>query len=203
MNDTGEIIAKTAVLYPNVVIGKDVVIEDFCIIGLPFQGYNNEETRIGDRAIIRSHTVIYAGNQIGCNFQTGHKANIRELNTIGDTVSIGTLSNLEHHIQIGDHVRIHTQAFIPEYTVLEDHVWVGPNAVLTNAKFPQHPEAKQNLSAPYLEHHVRIGANSTVLPGVRIGAHSLIGAGSLVAQDLPPGIIAVGSPARYLRDVHY
>jgi UDP-3-O-[3-hydroxymyristoyl] glucosamine N-acyltransferase len=59
---------------------------------------SGEETIIGNGAVIRSHTVIYAGNVIGDRFQTGNKANIRELNRIGNDVSIGTLSVVEHHV---------------------------------------------------------------------------------------------------------
>jgi len=55
---------------------------------------------IGDGAVIRSHTVIYAGNRIGRGFQTGHGVMIRESNTIGDEVSIGTGSVIEHHVVI-------------------------------------------------------------------------------------------------------
>lgn len=196
-------IASTAVIHPLVQLGQGVTIEDFCIIGVPFKGGDRQPTLIGDRAVIRSHTVIYAGNRIGDDFQTGHKVNIRELNDIGDDVSIGTLSTIEHHLKIGDRVRIHSQAFLPEYAILEADVWIGPHAVLTNAKFPRHPDAKAELRGPYLEESARIGANVTVLPGVRIGARSLIGAGSVVTTDIPPGIIAIGNPARYLRDVHY
>lgn len=196
-------IAPTAIIHPHVQLGKGAIVEDFCVLGVPFRGYAGEPTLIGDRAVIRSHTVIYAGNRIGHDFQTGHKANIRELNEVGNDVSIGTLSTVEHHTTIGDHVRIHTQAFIPEYTILETGAWIGPHAVLTNAKFPRHPDAKTELQSPHIESDVRIGANVTILPGIRIGARSLIGAGSVVTADIPPGIIAIGSPAQYLRDVHY
>ncbi len=70
-------IASTAIIHPNVQLGEDVIIEDYCIIGTPFNGYLDEKTIIGNNAIIRSHTVIYAGNTIGNNFQTGNKANIK------------------------------------------------------------------------------------------------------------------------------
>ena len=88
-------IAETAKIYPLVKMGRNVTIEDFCIIGAPFKGHAGEETVIGDNAVIRSHTVIYAGTVIGNDFQTGNKANIRELNNIGNDVSIGTLTVLE------------------------------------------------------------------------------------------------------------
>ena len=196
-------IATTAIIHPNVQLGDNITIEDFCVIGVPFKGYQGEPTVIGDHAIIRSHTVIYAGNAIGHGFQSGHKANLRELNRLGNDVSVGTLAVVEHHIQMGDGVRIHSQAFIPEFTILDDRCWIGPNVVLTNAKFPQHPQAKAQLKAPHIGSHARIGANSTLLPGVHIGHHALVGAGSLVIGDVLPGVIVAGSPAKYLRDVDY
>lgn len=196
-------IAHTAKLYPNVQLGKNVTIEDYCIIGVPFRGYLNEPTLIGDNAIIRSHTVIYAGNKIGSDFQTGNKANIRELNCIGNNVSIGTLSVIEHHVSISNTVRIHSQVFIPEFTVLEEEAWIGPNVVLTNARFPRSPGVKNELKGPIIEKSARIGANSTILPGIRIGSASLIGAGSVVTKDVAPNIIVAGNPAKYLRDIHY
>ena len=80
--------------------------------------------------------MIYAGNVIGRNFQTGNKVNIRESNRIGDDVSVGTLSVIEHHVEIGNHVRIHTPVFVPEFSVLEEGCWLGPHVVLTNAQLP-------------------------------------------------------------------
>ena len=114
-------------IYPNVHLGLDSVIEDFCIIGVPPRGKKEGELRtiIGEKAQIRSHTVIYAGNQIGRGFEAGNKVNVREENTIGDNVSIGTLSVIEHHVEIGNNVRVHSQVFIPEYSVLEEGCWIG------------------------------------------------------------------------------
>ena len=116
-------------IYDHVQLGPGSVVEDYCIVGaLPRGAREGElETIIGEGATIRSHTVIYAGNVIGRNFQTGNKVNIRESNRIGDNVSIGTLSVIEHHVEIADHVRIHTQVFIPEFSVLEEGCWIGPN----------------------------------------------------------------------------
>jgi len=198
------VIAKTAVVHPGVLLGERVVIEDYCIIGTPARGMQDvPETVVGDDAWIRAFTVIYAGNVIGARFQTGNKANLRESNRIGNDVSIGTLSVVEHHVSIGNDVRIHTQAFVPEYSILEDGCWVGPNAVLTNARFPLSADAKSSLQGPVVERRAMIGANATILPGVRIGAGSLVGAGSVVTRDIPPGVIAAGSPATVRRAIHY
>lgn len=196
-------IASTAVIHPGVQLGKNVIIEDFCIIGSPYKGWNGEPTVIGDNAHIRSHTVIYAGNRIGNNFSTGNKANIRELNRIGNNVSIGTLSVVEHHIVIEDNVRIHTQVFVPEYTELKQGAWLGPNVVITNAKFPQAPGVKDSLKGAIVCENARIGANATLLPGITIGEGCLVGAGSVVTKDTPPRMKVAGNPARVLGPLHY
>ena len=188
-------------LYQNVVLGQDSEVEDFCIIGAPPRGKQDGElpTTLGDGAVIRSHTVIYAGNVIGRHFQTGNKVNIRECNRIGNNVSVGTLSVIEHHVSIGDNVRIHTQAFIPEFSVLEEGCWIGPNVVLTNAKYPLSPGVKDQLAGPVIRKGAKIGANVTILPGVVIGEEALVGAGAVVVNDVPPGAVVVGNPARVIR----
>jgi len=196
-------ISKTAIIYPGVKLGKDCVVEDFVIIGSIPRGYleGELETVIGSGAILRSHTVIYAGNIIGNNFQTGNKANIRELNELGDDVSIGTLSVIEHHVKIGNGVRIHSQVFIPEYCVLEEGCWIGPNLVLTNAKYPNSRHAKQELKGCHIKKHAIIGANSTLLAGVLIGSWAVIGAGSVVVNNVPPEAVWVGNPAKFVKSV--
>lgn len=196
-------IAETAIIHPDVELAEDVVVEDFCVIGVPFRGWSGEKTVIGEGSIIRSHSVIYAGNQIGRNFQTGNKANIRELNEIGNDVSVGTLSVVEHHVRIEDGVRIHTQVFIPEYTTLQNECWIGPNVVFTNAKYPRSPNVKDELMGVDVGAGAKIGANSTILPGIKIGAGALVGAGSVVTKNVPSGVIVAGNPAGILRTVFY
>jgi acetyltransferase-like isoleucine patch superfamily enzyme len=193
----------TSVVYRNVEIGEGSVVEEFCIIGKPPAGKADGELRtvIGPGAVIRSHTVIYAGNEIGPGFSTGHHACIRESNRIGAKVSIGTLACVEHHVEIGDGVRIHSQAFVPEYTVLEDGSWIGPKATFTNARYPRSAKAKERLLGPRVGKDAKVGANATILPGVKIGARALVGAGSVLVKDVPEGKIVVGNPARVIGDV--
>ena len=196
-------ISKTSIIYENVELGTNVIIEDNCIIGAPVYNREVRKTVIGDNAIIRAGTVIYAGNIIGSGFQTGNKANIRENNKIGDNVSVGTLTVIEHDVLIKNNVRIHSQAFIPEYCELHENAWIGPNVVLTNAKYPAHPDAKQNLSGVIVSENARIGANSTILPGITIGRSSLVGAGSVVCKNVEAGTVVAGNPAKYIKDNNY
>lgn len=197
-------IAKSAILYDKVLLGEDSQVDEFVLIGVIPRGRQpgDMETCIGPESVIRSHTVIYAGNTIGSHFQTGHGVMIRELNQIGDHVSIGTHSIIKHHVQIGHRVRIHSYAFIPEFSILEEGVWVGPNAVFTNALYPLSPEAKANLKGPHLlAGGAKIGANTTLLPGVVVGQKALVGAGSVVVHDIPAGKVVVGNLARVIRNI--
>ena len=156
---------------------------------------------IGDGACIGSHTVIYEGNRIGKRLATGHHVLIREDNEIGDDVSVGSGSVVEHHVRIGCRVRLHSNVFVPEFSVLEDDCWLGPNVVLTNAKYPQSPRVKQSLRGPVIGSGAKIGANATILPGVRIGRNALVGAGAVVTSDVDAYAVVAGNPARVLKSV--
>lgn len=190
-------------IFQNVALGPDATLGAYVIIGEPPRGKKpgGLETRIGARAVIRSHTVIYAGNVIGDDFQTGHGALVREENRIGNNVSIGSHTNVEHHVAIGNNVRLHSNVFVPEFSVLEDDCWLGPNVVVTNARYPQSPSAKENLRGATIKRGAKIGANATLLPGITIGENALVGAGAVVVEDVPANAVVVGNPARVIKSV--
>jgi acetyltransferase-like isoleucine patch superfamily enzyme len=196
-------VSDTAKIYSGVQLGEGADVSPFVLLGVPPRGHKEGElsTVIGAGATIRSHSVIYAGNRIGRGFQTGHGTMIRESNDIGDDVSIGSGTVIEHHVTIGRGVRIHSGAFIPEYSTLEEGCWVGPCVVLTNAKYPCSPEVKKNLKGPTIRRGAKIGANSTLLPGVEVGAGALVGAGSVVVRDVAPHTVVAGSPARFIKNI--
>jgi len=197
-------IDKNIVIYRNVKVGINSQISPFVILGKPPLGKRDGELEllIGDDAIIRSFTTIYAGNVIGNSFSTGQNVSIRENNHLGDNVSIGTSSVLEFENIIGDNSRIHSGCFL-EMVNVGNNVFIGPNVVFTDDPHPMkclyYKECKGGVT---VEDLVKIGANSTILPGVRIGRNSLIGAGSVVVKDVPPESVFAGNPAKFIKGIN-
>ncbi len=79
--------------------------------------------------------------------------------------------------------------------------WIGPNVVLTNVLHPLCPRAKECIKGATIEPGAKIGANATLLPGITIGKNALVGAGSVVTDDIPAGVVVAGSPARIIKSV--
>jgi acetyltransferase-like isoleucine patch superfamily enzyme len=199
---------ESAVIYPNVHLGSGSVVDPFVLLGRPPRGAREGDLPlvIGVGATIRSHSVIYAGTRIGSDFQVGHGALIREHTEIGDSCSVGSGSVVEFRVKMGNRVRLHSRVFVPEYSVLEDDCWLGPNVVVTNAKYPAAARSKETLQGVTICLGAIIGANSTLLPGVTIGAGALVGAGSVVVKSVPPRVVVVGNPARVIAqtgDIRY
>lgn len=86
-----------------------------------------------------------------------------------------------------------------------DGVLIAPSVTLTTTGHPVHPDRRPDFgrfSEPIvIEDRVWIGSNAVVLPGVRIGHGSVVGAGSVVTRDVPPMSVAVGAPARVVRAI--
>jgi acetyltransferase-like isoleucine patch superfamily enzyme len=187
----------------NVRVGEQTVIEPPCVLGKPPRGAGPGELElvIGRRGILRPFTTLYAGSKIGDDFQTGQGVSIREDNRIGDRVSIGTNSVLEFGNRIGDRVRVHSSCFL-EMVTIEDDVFIGPNVVFTDDPHPMNcPRYKECRGGVTVKRFARIGAHTTLLPGVVVGENALVGAGSVVVHDVPPGSVVAGNPARVIKRV--
>lgn len=186
--------------YPNVKIGKNPIVSDYVILGQPPKGKKSGKVmlRIGNHAVLRSFTVIYAGSKIGNHFSTGHYSVVRENNLIGNNVVLGITSELAPGNKIGNRVTIHSGCFL-EFVTVGDDVFIGPNTVFLDDPHPPCPKYADCIKGAIVEDYVSIGGNVTILPGVSIGHHSLIGAGSVITKNIPSNSVVTGNPARVIK----
>ncbi len=147
---------------------------------------------LGVGVIVRSGSIIYENSTLGPGVETGHNVLVREETVIGRGSLIGTGTIIDGRVTIGEHVRIESGVYIPPYTRIGSNVFIGPRAVFTNDRYP--PSSR--LQGAIVEDDVVIGANSVILPGVKIGRGSIIAAGSVVTRDVPPDSVVLGAPAR-------
>ena len=112
---------------------------------------------------------------------------------IGQGTTIHAPVWIGENVEIGNNVKIQAFAFLPEGVKIEDNVFIGPGVVFTNDKYP--PSDKIGWEKTLVKEGASIGANATILPGIRIGKRSMVGAGAVVVKDVPNYEIWVGNPA--------
>jgi len=176
-------------------LGENCVIQDNVILGLKYKK-DCHKLKIGNNAVIRAFSIIYADVVIGNDFKTGHSVVIRENTKIGSKIVIGTGTMIDGNVEIGNRVKIESHVYIPTHTKIGNDVFIGPNVVMTNDKYPQRLRDQYEPKGPIIEDSVSIGANSTILPGVRVGEGSFIAAGSVVTKDVPPWSLVKGVPGK-------
>jgi acetyltransferase-like isoleucine patch superfamily enzyme len=186
--------------YPaHVRLGSPNRIDPMAILGeQPGRAISDPRLSIGPHAVVRSHSVIYAGSHIGANLETGHGVVIREENTIGDRLSIWNHAVIDYGCRIGSGVRIHSLCYVAQFTTIEDDVFLAPGVMIANDR---HPICKECMRGPTLQRRARIGINATLLPEIMIGEGALVGAGAVVTRDVPPGAVVAGNPARVIGNV--
>lgn len=187
-------IGAFSIIHDNVRIGAGTCIESHCEIGYPTPLAGGQELSIGENSLIRSHSVFYQGSLFGERLVTGHQVTVREKTEAGKNLQIGTLGDVQGHCQIGDFVRLHSNVHIGQRSKIGSYVWIFPYVVLTN---DPHPPSNMLLGVTVEEFAV-VATMSVILPGVRLGAGSLVAAHSSVNRDVEPDTVVGGSPAKFL-----
>ncbi len=197
-------IGNHTIIYDNVEIGDNTIICNDCVIGEPLNDYycnpvvyENPKTILGENSLIRSHTIIYAGNTMGDHFQTGHRVTVREDTVFGSHCSLGTLDDIQGHSVFGDYCRLHSNVHIGMHSKLGNFVFVYPYVVFTNDPTPP----SDICIGPIVGDFSQIATGSILLPGVKIGKHCLVGACSSVTKDVEDYKLVVGVPAKPIKDV--
>ena len=118
---------------------------------------------------------------------------------IGVNCNINCNVFIENDVTIGDNVTIKPGVQIWDGITIEDNVFIGPNVTFTNDRYPKSKQYPAEFQQTIIQTGASIGANATILGGIKIGENTLIGAGSVVTKDVPANEIWVGNPAKFLR----
>jgi acetyltransferase-like isoleucine patch superfamily enzyme len=126
---------------------------------------------------------------------------------VGDETKVGPFVEIQKNARVGRRCKISSHTFICEGVVIEDQVFVGHGVTFINDTYPRattpdgelQTERDWTVEPTRVRRGASIGSGATILANVVIGERAIVGAGSVVTRDVPPGAIVAGNPARVLR----
>jgi UDP-2-acetamido-3-amino-2,3-dideoxy-glucuronate N-acetyltransferase len=129
--------------------------------------------------------------------------------TIGDNTKVGTFVEIQKNAFIGRNCKISSHTFICEGVHIEDNVFVGHNVTFINDRIPRatnedggmQDESDWKVEETFVKKGASIGSSATIMCGVTIGERSIVGAGAVVTEDVPPNAVVAGVPAKIIRSV--
>ena len=203
-------IHPTATVYEGTVLGDGVRVLENAVVGKqPALGAASTAKRdplpptvVGDRTVISSGAIVFAGSSIGANCIVGDQSCIRERVTMADDCVLGRGSLIENDTTVGAGTRIQAEAYVTAYSTLEEDVFIAPCVVTTNDNFMGRTERRRELmQGPTIRRSARIGGGAILCPGIEVGEEAFVGAGAVVTKNVAPRMLVVGNPARVLREV--
>jgi len=139
--------------------------------------------------------TVDPGAVIGAGTRIWHYSHVMGGSEIGRDCSLGQNVFVASGVRIGDNVKIQNNVSVYEGVQLEDGVFCGPSMVFTNVDRPRSEMPTSEYAATAVGRGATLGANSTIVCGVTIGAYSLVGAGAVVTHDVAAHALVVGVPA--------
>ncbi|HOD48521.1 MAG TPA: acyltransferase [Candidatus Hydrogenedentes bacterium] len=142
-------------------------------------------------------SIVDEDCKIGPGTKIWHFSHVLKKSHIGERCNIGQNVMIGPGVTIGNNCKIQNNVSVYEGVRLEDDVFCGPSMVFTNVVNPRsHVSRRDEFKETVVERGASIGANATIVCGVRIGRYAFVGAGSVVTRDVPPFALVFGNPAR-------
>jgi UDP-2-acetamido-3-amino-2,3-dideoxy-glucuronate N-acetyltransferase len=155
--------------------------------------------RAGDKKDYFVHESAYVDEpvKIGAGTKIWHFSHVMAGAEIGENCTLGQNVFVGRNVKIGNNVKIQNNVSVYEGVTLEDDVFCGPSVVFTNVKTPRSAfprNTSQDFIPTLVKQGASIGANATIVCGVTIGRHALVGAGAVVTKDVPGHALVYGNP---------
>lgn len=150
---------------------------------------------------VNQYAVVDDNVEIGEDTKIWHFSHIQSGSKIGKKCVFGQNVNVGNNVTIGNYCKVQNNVSIYEGVTLEDYVFCGPSMVFTNILNPRckYPQVGAEFYVKTLvKEGASLGANCTIVCGVTIGRHAMVGAGAVVTKDVPDYALVVGSPARII-----
>ena len=147
---------------------------------------------------IHPTAVVSPDARLGSNVKVWSGAVIGQFTEIGDDCVIGSNAYVGWGTRMGRGCRLQHGVFLPNNAILGEKVFIGPNVTFTDDKYPRAGNIHYKPEPPMLGYHCSIGAAATILPGIKIGSHAMVGAGAVVTHDVPDFALVMGIPARII-----
>ena len=148
-----------------------------------------------DKPFIHSHALCES-ESIGERTRIWAFAHILPAAKIGSDCNICDHVFIENDVEVGNNVTIKCGVQLWDGLRVGNNVFIGPNATFTNDKNPKSGNRDFQILQTIIEDGVSIGANATILPGIKIGRNSIVAAGSVVTSNVLAGQKVLGNPAR-------
>lgn len=203
-------------IHSHVVLSGEIEIEDNVEI-LPFayigrmpsrspsikssQQSKSMAIKIGSGTIIGPHAIVYAGCQLDQQCLVGDAASIREGAIIRSNVIIG------RHVTLGPNVRVGARSRIVDFSHITGETEIGEEVFISTHVCSANDNSFATgenivLKGQKIGNRVHIGLGAMLLPGISIGDDSVIGAGSIVTKNIENAKLALGQPAKTVKDLH-
>lgn len=149
-----------------------------------------EDVFVHETAHVSPRASIGRGTKVWINVQ------IRENASIGENCILSKDVYIDEAVTIGNRCKIQNSVSVYKGVTIGDDVFVGPNVSFTNDLVPRSFNAEWSITPTQVATGASIGANATIVCGVKLGEYSMVAAGSVVTRDVPPYTLVRGNPAR-------
>lgn len=147
---------------------------------------------------VHPSAIVDDGAQIGAGTSVWHHAHVREGAVVGVDCILGKNVYVDTHAVVGDRCKLQNNVCVYHGVTIGNDVFVGPSATFTNDRVPRAFNHDWRVVETFVEDEASIGANATIVCGVRLGARSMVAAGSTVVRDVAANELVGGAPARHL-----